>query len=273
MRNELEVMVRGLISTWDSKSPYRLSLCLLLDEWKRKEALTNVKVKSEDENKSVKRTSFSYVAKYGLTPTKVGEKCRPYMPPRVVTATDAEVLSNSQAEERQLDESSIKLPPKCYRSVPWKEEHSQGVDLKDDSNVTKVCPKVRQANKSQGKEEPEEFKSMELQSEDTSRNVFKSIKSDAVSILLDKIGIEENLSCKANKSQVKDEPEEFKSMVLQSEDTSRNKLPLPAPIKIPEAQLKTPPTINKSTGLPFAWKKEVRRHGIGEKCFTSSGKC
>ena len=103
MRNELEVMVRGLISTWDSKSPYRLSLCLLLDEWKRKEALINVKVKSEDENKSVKRTSFSYVAKYGLPPTNIGGKCRSYMPPRVVTATNAAVSSNSQAEERQKD--------------------------------------------------------------------------------------------------------------------------------------------------------------------------
>ena len=129
MRNELEVMVRGLISTWDSKSPYRLSLCLLLDEWKRKEALINVKVKLEDENKSVKRTSFSYVAKYGLPPTNIGGKCRSYMPPRVVTATNAEVLSNSQAEERQQDQSPIKLPSKCDGSVPWKEEHSQGDDI------------------------------------------------------------------------------------------------------------------------------------------------
>jgi len=254
----LEVMVRGLISTWDSKSPYRLSLCLLLDEWKRKEALINVKVKLEDENKSVNRTSFSYVAKYGLPPTNIGGKCRSYMPARVVTATDAEVLSNSQAKERQLDQSPIKLPPKCDRSVPWKEEHSQGDDLKDDSNVTKDCPNERvsksikseavsilmdkirieknlscKANKSQGKEEPEEFKSPELQSEDTSRNVSKPIKSDAVSILLDKFKIEEDPSCKANKSQTKDKPEEFKSMELKSEDTSRNKRPLPAPIKVP----------------------------------------
>ena len=104
-------MVRGLISTWDLKSPYRLSLSLLLDEWKRKEALTNVKVKSEEENKSVKRTSFSYVtSKYGLPPTNIGGKCRSFMPPRVVTATNAEVLSNSQAKERQQDQSPIKLP-------------------------------------------------------------------------------------------------------------------------------------------------------------------
>ena len=124
MRNELEVMVRGLISTWDSKSPYRLSLCLLLDEWKRKEALTNVMVKSEEENKSVKRTSFSYVtSKYGLPPTNIGGKCRSYMPPIVVTATNVEVLSNSLDEGTQKDQYPIKLPFKCDGSVPWKEKH------------------------------------------------------------------------------------------------------------------------------------------------------
>ena len=161
MRNALEGMVRGLISTWDLKSPYRLSLRLLLSEWKRKEALTNVKVKSEEENKSGKQTSFSYVAsKYGLPPTNIGGKCRSYMPLRVVTATNAEVLSNSQAEKRQQDQSPIKLPPKCDGSVPWKEEHSQGDDLKDDNKDTKGCPNER---------------------------VSKSIKGKAVCILLNKI--------------------------------------------------------------------------------------
>ena len=65
------------------------------------------------------------------------------MSPRVVTATNAEVLSNSQADERQQDQSPIKLPSKCDGSVPWKEEHSQGDDLKDDNNVTKDCPNER----------------------------------------------------------------------------------------------------------------------------------
>ena len=51
-----------------------------------------------------------------------------------------------------------------------------------------------------------------------------------------------------------DEFEEFKSMELDSENTSSDKLPFPAPIKDLEAQKKTPgPTINKSTGLPFGW--------------------
>ena len=65
------------------------------------------------------------------------------MPPRVVTATDAEVLSNSQAEERQQDQSPIKLPSKCDGSVPWKEEHSQGDDLKDDNSAIKGCANER----------------------------------------------------------------------------------------------------------------------------------
>ena len=49
--------------------------------------------------------------------------------------------------------------------------------------------------------------------------------------------------------------EEFKSLELDSEDISSDKLPLPAPIKDLKAQKKTfGPTINKSTGLPFGWK-------------------
>ena len=60
-----------------------------------------------------------------------------------MTATNAAVLSNSQAEERQQDQSPIKLSSICDGSVPWKEEHSQDVDLKDDNNVTKGCPNER----------------------------------------------------------------------------------------------------------------------------------
>ena len=45
-------------------------------------------------------------------------------------------------------------------------------------------------------------------------------------------------------------------------------MPLPAPITDLEAQTKTfGPTINKSTGLPFGWKREVRRHGTGAQEF------
>ena len=66
-----------------------------------------------------------------------------------------------------------------------------------------------------------------------------------------------------------DESEEFKSLELDSEDISSDKLPLPAPIKDLEAQKKTfGPTINKSTGLPFGWKREVRWYGTGAQKFS-----
>ena len=56
-------------------------------------------------------------------------------------------------------------------------------------------------------------------------------------------------------------------MELDSENTSSDKLPPPAPIKDLEAQKKTSgPTINKLTGLrvlplPLGWKKEIWHRG------------
>ena len=50
------------------------------------------------------------------------------MPPRVVTARNAEVLNNSQAEDRQKVQPPIKVPSKFDGSIPWKEEHLQGDD-------------------------------------------------------------------------------------------------------------------------------------------------
>jgi len=63
-----------------------------------------------------------------------------------------------------------------------------------------------------------------------------------------------------------DEFKEFKSMELDSADKSNELLPLPASIRedLNLAQKKVPgPTINKLTGLPFGWKKEVSRRDAG----------
>ena len=141
MRNESERMVHGLISTWNMKSPHRLSLSLLLDDWKSKEPQSSVKIKSVEENKWGRQTSYSYVTlKCGLPPTNIRGKCRSYTPPRIVTARNVEVLNNSKAEEKQEDLSSNKLPSKFDGAVPWKETQLQCDDLKADDTDTKGGP-------------------------------------------------------------------------------------------------------------------------------------
>ena len=92
MANELEQRIRGLLSTWDPVSPFRVSLKLVLDDVKRLEKPEPLR--------------FSYeTSRCGLPPTNINGRCRKYMEPKSIYAV-----------RHQAGDSSIDVGPSSIGS-------------------------------------------------------------------------------------------------------------------------------------------------------------
>ena len=90
MANESERRIRGLLSTWDPVSPFRVSLKLVLDDMKRLEKPEHLR--------------FSYeTSRRGLPPTNVNGRWRKYVEPRRIYAVGRQAEDNSSDVKETYD--------------------------------------------------------------------------------------------------------------------------------------------------------------------------
>jgi len=172
-------------------------------------------------------------------------------------------------EEEDIEEEDNDDEVKAIKTLKEKKSNLQITLVDDNSNDGSAYQAAKQAAKekhiAKKKKISEESKEVPItvdsgdESEGSDDESGSSSDSDSSINSVDEDDDEED-----------DEFKEFKSMELDSAKSSSDKLPLPASIRedLDLAQKKIPgPTINKLTGLPFGWKKEVSRRDIGSQGF------
>ena len=82
MANELERRIRLLLSTWDTVSPFRVSLKLVLDDVKRLEKPEPLRFSHE-------------TSRCGLPPTNINGRCRKFVEPKRIYAFGRRAEDNS----------------------------------------------------------------------------------------------------------------------------------------------------------------------------------